>query len=110
MSRVEALADALERGAPRTLYAVILAGLIEWAGEGADLEDCRSAARHITPAVRAHVAAAGIGDTAAAEARGAQAVLDAVEAESPCTDLDCRCMSSDVVRAARKAARNAGTS
>lgn len=44
-----------ENGVPRTLYAVILAGLIEWAGEAADLEDCRSAARHITPAVCAHV-------------------------------------------------------
>lgn len=47
--------QSAENGEGRTLYAVILAGLIEWAGPSADLEDCRSAARHITPAVRAHV-------------------------------------------------------
>lgn len=46
-----------EKGAGRTLYAVILAGLIEWAGEFADLEDCREAARHLTPVVRAYVTA-----------------------------------------------------
>ena len=44
-----------EGDAGRTLYSVILAGLIEWAGEFADLDDCRSAARHLTPAVRAYV-------------------------------------------------------
>lgn len=47
--------QSAENGEGRTLYAVILAGLIEWAGEHADLDDCRSAARHLTPAVRAYV-------------------------------------------------------
>jgi hypothetical protein len=39
----------------RTFYAMILAEIIEWAGEDADLEDCRSLARHLTPAVRDYV-------------------------------------------------------
>lgn len=38
-----------------TLYSLILAGLIEWAGDAADVEDCRSAARHLMPLVRAHI-------------------------------------------------------
>jgi hypothetical protein len=45
---------AIEKGAGRTLYAVILAALIEWAGEAADLDYIRSVARHLTPVVRAY--------------------------------------------------------
>ncbi len=44
---------------------------------------------------------------AEARAEGAQAVLAAVVEESPCIDLECRCMSSDVIRAARAAAEQA---
>ena len=36
----------------RTLYSVILGGLIEWAGDVADLDDCREIARYLTPLVR----------------------------------------------------------
>lgn len=44
-----------EIGQKPTLYALILAGLIEWAGEAGDMEDIRSVSRHLTPLIRAHI-------------------------------------------------------
>lgn len=41
-----------ESVANRTLYSVILGGVIDWAGDDADLDDCREIARHLTPIVR----------------------------------------------------------